>query len=391
MQAKDAAAFKKIYEELPNSDFEKVAGIKIPSMKVLGMGAHGIAFDIGDGLILKITDDISEANTSSLLVKHKMRGVWKIDGVYRWKDLKSTWFIVGEKCRLDPGRALKLISTLGAFFKKHSGHEDDAHISSNYGEEEYDEFLKWIVKFDKAPEQTKMDATIIFETMMDFDFLGIEFFDLHDGNIMFRGSDPVIVDLGISASDKRGKIKTFERELNMNLGPYITEAELEKGSVSLEKAQEIADKIDFDADKYDIKELKRGIEVEMEHMGTIEDLADKDLSKEQQMVAAGRVAYDHLKEDGKYYAKLDSLSEAYKDEYGRPSAAKRGYGHGWRKKRKEIINRDGGKCVKCGKRATEVDHITPKSRKGKDTNSNLRTLCGTCHRQKTKRFDRRLK
>lgn len=83
------------------------------------------------------------------------------------------------------------------------------------------------------------------------------------------------------------------------------------------------------------------------------------------------------------------ITEEYRDQYGRPSAAKRGYGHQWRKKRLDVVKRDGGKCAKCGAPATEVDHITPKSRDGKDRPSNLRLLCGKCHRQKTKRYDQR--
>ena len=86
---------------------------------------------------------------------------------------------------------------------------------------------------------------------------------------------------------------------------------------------------------------------------------------------------------------VKDLGEEYQDQYGRQSAALRGYGHQWEKLRQEIIDRDGGKCVRCGEPANEVDHITPKSRKGKDIKSNLRLLCGKCHRIKTKRFDRR--
>jgi 5-methylcytosine-specific restriction enzyme A len=91
----------------------------------------------------------------------------------------------------------------------------------------------------------------------------------------------------------------------------------------------------------------------------------------------------------------DILTEKeYRDEYGRPSAAKRGYGHSWRKKREEVIQRDKGKCSKCrkavrGRGNKQVDHITPKSRKGEDSKSNLRLLCGDCHRKKTAKYDKR--
>jgi 5-methylcytosine-specific restriction endonuclease McrA len=85
----------------------------------------------------------------------------------------------------------------------------------------------------------------------------------------------------------------------------------------------------------------------------------------------------------------DILEAEYKDEHGRPSAAKRGYGHGWRKKRKEVIERDKGKCAKCGKAVRgkgnqQVDHKTNRNNKsGHDGKSNLQLLCGDCHRKKT--------
>ena len=89
---------------------------------------------------------------------------------------------------------------------------------------------------------------------------------------------------------------------------------------------------------------------------------------------------------------LVNLIEEYRDQYGRPSAAKRGYGHGWRKKREEIILRDKSKCQKCGKSVAgldrHVDHQTNRKRKsGHDGKSNLRVLCGDCHRQKTNKYD----
>ena len=45
-------------------------------------------------------------------------------------------------------------------------------------------------------------------------------------------------------------------------------------------------------------------------------------------------------------------------------------------------------CVHCEKRgrvtlATELDHVTPLSRQGKDDESNLQGLCSPCHEAKT--------
>lgn len=55
----------------------------------------------------------------------------------------------------------------------------------------------------------------------------------------------------------------------------------------------------------------------------------------------------------------------------------------WLELRKEVWNRDKGKCVRCGASVTlkkaHIDHIEPLSRGGSNSLENLRTLCRTCH------------
>jgi 5-methylcytosine-specific restriction endonuclease McrA len=51
------------------------------------------------------------------------------------------------------------------------------------------------------------------------------------------------------------------------------------------------------------------------------------------------------------------------------------------KQRAAIIERDGGKCVHCGKPANEIDHIAGSSSDA----SNLQLLCDSCHNAKTRR------
>jgi 5-methylcytosine-specific restriction enzyme A len=74
----------------------------------------------------------------------------------------------------------------------------------------------------------------------------------------------------------------------------------------------------------------------------------------------------------------------------RPSAARRGYGQAWRKKR-ELFLADHPFCMwarGCGAEATEVDHIIPLSQGGADEESNYQALCKTHHSVKTGRVDR---
>ena len=71
----------------------------------------------------------------------------------------------------------------------------------------------------------------------------------------------------------------------------------------------------------------------------------------------------------------------------RPCAARRGYGRRWQRLRRLVLQRDPF-CVMCRHAlATEVDHIVPKSRGGRDSLDNLQGLCKPCHSEKTVRED----
>ena len=65
----------------------------------------------------------------------------------------------------------------------------------------------------------------------------------------------------------------------------------------------------------------------------------------------------------------------------------------WRILSRKRIQADGYKCVKCGKIATEVDHIipiqTPEGWELRFEWGNLQSLCGGCHNEKHGRFQKR--
>jgi len=58
--------------------------------------------------------------------------------------------------------------------------------------------------------------------------------------------------------------------------------------------------------------------------------------------------------------------------------------------RVSVLNRDGYKCVFCGRSARqiqlEVDHILPFSKGGSNDMSNLQTLCSECNKGKAARI-----
>lgn len=74
----------------------------------------------------------------------------------------------------------------------------------------------------------------------------------------------------------------------------------------------------------------------------------------------------------------------------RKNSYQRGYNRtDWEETRKRILKRDKWRCVKCDKPLYEkgsrpnIDHIIDKADGGTDEDSNLRTLCPSCHSSRT--------
>lgn len=60
-----------------------------------------------------------------------------------------------------------------------------------------------------------------------------------------------------------------------------------------------------------------------------------------------------------------------------------GYGPEYAALKREVV-RDEPTCYRCGSRpSTTADHVVPVSQGGHTTRSNLRGICGICHRSKS--------
>ncbi|TDB90920.1 HNH endonuclease [Actinomadura sp. KC216] len=71
---------------------------------------------------------------------------------------------------------------------------------------------------------------------------------------------------------------------------------------------------------------------------------------------------------------------------GRWQAARPG---NWESLRRDVLRRDKGRCVKCGRPGNIVDHINPVAEKGRWSKNNLQTLCPDDSRKKTQEEARR--
>lgn len=96
------------------------------------------------------------------------------------------------------------------------------------------------------------------------------------------------------------------------------------------------------------------------------------------LVREGRYCEDHQQQDTR---------KRYDRERG--TRQDRGYGRAWQALRQEILLRDKYTCQACGcfvtmrKGDAHVDHVLAKEKGGTDDESNLQTLCASCHSRKT--------
>ena len=66
-------------------------------------------------------------------------------------------------------------------------------------------------------------------------------------------------------------------------------------------------------------------------------------------------------------------------------ATPRTRGDAWMKTRRQVLLRDGYKCVDCGRisMSNQIDHDTPLEQGGTDDHQNLFTRCVDCHKAKS--------
>lgn len=202
----DKAAFQKH----GISDIESIIqkwGPKLRSQKIalgaeLGSGSRGIAYELPmTRQALKITSDKSEANAANILVGKKLKNVCEFYRIFQF-DSTGYYGIVQEL--LEP---LSYGSNI-QFLEKCLNHEVISHAITqsqmpNWEEEVLAELQSYSMRETVSDKQIDVAERGIKEIMNGIKEIhqnGINFIDLHSGNVMLRGDVCVIIDLGYSKS-----------------------------------------------------------------------------------------------------------------------------------------------------------------------------------------------
>jgi len=230
---------------------EKLAKYDILLGKEMGYGTRGIVYELVNepNKVLKITNDESEALSSNIIKKHPCKNIAHYDRVFKFKDEPRTfkphlWFIIMEKLKpLNESERsffyykisdiLKLIDQ-DEIIKNSKTIQDLAKAGYDLGSEMRNViYYKFDPRYDSPEEELGSvgvaeiqhlmkkiaEANIKYISKMTKAFLNakdhlkkvnIEFDDLIPANVMKRGDDYVLIDLGYSRSPQT-KIDVLEQ------------------------------------------------------------------------------------------------------------------------------------------------------------------------------------
>lgn len=162
----------------------------------LGKGNHGVAFSLPDGRVLKLTDDISEARSSYHIKGKHLKHVVRIDDVFQLPGSKR-FLIVQE--RLKP-----MSDAESQDFFDVAQMLQAAKVGQALLDGDYPRIVRKVEHLYGEDEATAFDDTMrqfqMPQILRELHTNGIEFLDFHPGNLMKRGTDYVVIDLGLSRS-----------------------------------------------------------------------------------------------------------------------------------------------------------------------------------------------
>lgn len=199
-------------------------GVNVNKLTPLATGTHGTAFDAGNGRVLKITNDEKEAAIAAALIGKDIKNIVKFFSVVHFKDTPY-YAVLQEKLQPMPpqdGKRLNdllVMTGLPLWIKRSGGSWDKVKeltkqyalsqvkkkFPEGHNSPEAQDFAKSIIgAWDTLIKQFRIKD--MFNTLQE---LGIEFHDYHAGNMMLRGDDIVLIDLGMSKlNGEPGKIET---------------------------------------------------------------------------------------------------------------------------------------------------------------------------------------
>ncbi|MFA5750490.1 MAG: hypothetical protein WC895_04720, partial [Candidatus Shapirobacteria bacterium] len=195
--------------------------------KVLGAGSYGVAFDLGNSMVLKVTTDVSEAKAMNHVKQngHNLKHVVKVLDIFKFKedDMIPDSGVFGivmekleqlsndEKVEFDKMMgSLDYVADLSNVFKTDKTWEKHLETfevtmkkmnvsNQRFSKERFDNMIELCKKYQMPQINDELHS------------LNIVFLDFHGENVMKRGSDYVMIDLGASSKSPGAEPPTLEK------------------------------------------------------------------------------------------------------------------------------------------------------------------------------------
>jgi hypothetical protein len=189
-------------------------GVTLSKRTGIGGGDNGMAYEAqynGKSVILKLTKDPTEARASNHIKGKNSKHIVHIYDVFRFPDI-SAYGIVEERLSPmsdDEERKFSIMDTLIV----------KSGALANMKEGDWNGIVKKVKKYDSSLLPGFLSFAERFQLKEILDELKanrIKYDDLHSGNVMKRGSDYVVIDLGSRSESPGSEPPIAEVKLKMN-------------------------------------------------------------------------------------------------------------------------------------------------------------------------------
>jgi hypothetical protein len=227
--AEEAHALAFVAQSATDGDLVRVVGVPVEEWKKLGSGSNGTAFSLGDGRVLKVTKDASEATASAVLKNNPSPYVSRIYRVFQFKNPGGGdgFVVIAKQVKRLSDAARTVIND---FYDAlvHSGHGEDIAAHAWAGDK-LTCATQWVRALNKVkgPKLKSADLPMykrvviwLASALEDIALHGVHWIDCHGGNIMHDpekgdASDMSawrVIDLGMSRSMMKADMDTLIRE-----------------------------------------------------------------------------------------------------------------------------------------------------------------------------------
>ena len=194
---------EKVSKALPQYEFDK--------FDMLGRGQNGTAYDIGNGIVLKLTTDEKEAFASNVIKGKKLKYTNEIYDVFSFIDINKTrTYLIFQKLLAEISdkdvnvmidEFCDFLAESGNYWKPTDSESRIKKILDSFFSIYQENDTVFYEKFLKKRDFFKKLYAFILDSKKELEGYKVFFYDYHSGNIMLDSKgDFKLIDLGYSAA-----------------------------------------------------------------------------------------------------------------------------------------------------------------------------------------------